>query len=175
MPILHQAPGRPRPHTRLVVAVGKPLLGNRNACKAWRSPARRWPSAGRRPSPTADIRVPALSSRTAGREAASSPNGRPSGAGSVGVQPARATGTKPVNMSPDLGNRTCFTSGPLAGRSPMTRWTICRFVQDLLTSHRRLRSWVVYPKGIYPMIARLGIEVIPVVVRHSSASILESN
>ena len=31
--------------TRLVVAVGRPLPGNRNDCKAWESPARRPPSA----------------------------------------------------------------------------------------------------------------------------------
>ncbi|MFJ6662207.1 transposase family protein [Streptomyces sp. NPDC091377] len=34
LPLLHQPPGRHRRRHRLVVAVGKPLPGNRNDCRA---------------------------------------------------------------------------------------------------------------------------------------------
>lgn len=51
--------------TRLVVAVGRPLAGNRKAARRGRSPVPRPPSARPSRSPTADTRAPDSSSHTA--------------------------------------------------------------------------------------------------------------
>ncbi|GHI10186.1 hypothetical protein Scel_85070 [Streptomyces cellostaticus] len=55
--------------TRLVVAVGRPVAGNRNDCKAWELSGARPPSAGPRSSRTAAAGAPAWSSRTAANAA----------------------------------------------------------------------------------------------------------
>lgn len=54
-----------------------PCRATGTTARPGRSQARRPPSAGRRPSPTAAVRAPAWSSRTAGPSPAGSPSGRP--------------------------------------------------------------------------------------------------
>jgi Helix-turn-helix of DDE superfamily endonuclease/Transposase DDE domain len=61
--------------TRLVVAVGRPLPGNRTDCKAWELSGPRMPSAAPRSSLMAATGAPALSSRTAAH--AARPNCQP--------------------------------------------------------------------------------------------------
>ncbi len=55
--------------TRLVVAIGRPVTGNRNDCKAWELSGAKPPSAGPRSSRTAATGAPAWSSRTAANAA----------------------------------------------------------------------------------------------------------
>lgn len=61
--------------TQVVVAVGRPVPGNRNDCKAGQNRVRRQPSAGPRPSPTAANRALAWWSRIVGPRAANCADG----------------------------------------------------------------------------------------------------
>jgi hypothetical protein len=55
-------------NSRLVVAIGLPLPGSRNDCRAFTESGVDRAAAAYRPSPTADTRAPACSSRTANDE-----------------------------------------------------------------------------------------------------------
>lgn len=61
---------------RLVVAVGRPVPGNCNDCKAWRNPAPKPPSPEHSRSPTAAIPAPGSSCPTAGARAKTFRTGR---------------------------------------------------------------------------------------------------
>ncbi len=114
LPVLHQPPGRHRrPPPAWSWRSADPRRATGTTARHGGNPARRPPSAGRRPSPTAAIRAPVSSSRTGDRPAGNRPSDRPGAT----VRTSRSAPESNAHSLKWRPGRSCATAAPRATES----------------------------------------------------------